>query len=245
MKIPKLLIQLISLFTSVLSYSQARQLTSSFEIPGKIISEPEKSPLPYANIYNRSTQKGTISNYDGFFVVEVNSLSDTLVISYTGYQKKTMIASEIKKNPTIFLRYSTTLLEEVTVLADDSFLYEMVVSCRKKSIPSNKTAKSYFSLNAFIDDKQVEMVESYYNGIFAGYSIDELKMKNGRLAFSKDDENTFLSTETSKALYFLKLFEKMNTFRKIHLHRIKKRSGKNFICHFQKNTRMKNRIRFM
>jgi len=201
-------IAILFTFISVISFSQARQITQKLKLPGKVFSENEKTPLPYANIYNRSTEKGTITNFDGLFIIEINSLSDTLVISYTGYQKKIITASEIKKNPDIFLRYSITLLEEVTVLADDSFLYDMVLSCRKKTLPYKKISKTYFSLNTFIENKQVEMVEAYHNGIFSGYTIEELKMKNGRLAFAQHDDNTFLSTETSKALYFLKLFEK-------------------------------------
>ncbi|MFZ5553690.1 MAG: carboxypeptidase-like regulatory domain-containing protein [Bacteroidota bacterium] len=207
--VKKITVILLSVFIPFhICYAQPRQLSLHLELSGKIINAGDQQPLPYANIYNYSSKKGTISNENGDFTIAIQSLNDTIVISYTGFITRQLSALEIRKQKIVALSFATTLLDEVTVLADNSFLYEMIASCKKKPHIKPDTAKTYFSLNTFIGNKEVEMLEAYYNGIFSGYDVNDILLKNGRLAFVKYDNTSFLSTETSKAVFMLKLFEK-------------------------------------
>jgi len=84
-------------------------------ITGKTSSN--NSPLPYANIYLKGTQKGTVSNDDGFFkIANIETGTYTIIASFTGYktQKKTITISKDDININFDLQESE-LLDEVVV----------------------------------------------------------------------------------------------------------------------------------
>jgi TonB-linked SusC/RagA family outer membrane protein len=55
------------------------------KINGKIQDDANNEPLPGASIVVKNRAKGTISDVDGNFIIEVYSPEDTLVISFIGY----------------------------------------------------------------------------------------------------------------------------------------------------------------
>ena len=83
----------------------------------------------------------------------------------------------------------------------------MVSKCRKSATYKRKKAKTYFELETHIKNKQVELVECYYNGEFEGYDLQNLALKNGRIALALYGNRFFVSTETSNALNMHKLFD--------------------------------------
>ena len=62
-------------------------------------------------------------------------------------------------------------------------------------------AKSYFELESYHNEKQLELFQGYYNGTFQGYNVVDLEMKNGRFALAPLSQRVFASTESSRALY--------------------------------------------
>ena len=59
---------------------------ASREITGRILNATTKEPVAYANVYNKSLEKGTISNLDGYFRVPVRDVRDSVMVIYIGYQ---------------------------------------------------------------------------------------------------------------------------------------------------------------
>lgn len=59
-------------------------------IKGKIIDSDMNSPLPGANIIVKGTTNGVITDFDGNFTITSNSNSGEIVISYVGFDSKTI-----------------------------------------------------------------------------------------------------------------------------------------------------------
>ncbi|MGO2103356.1 MAG: SusC/RagA family TonB-linked outer membrane protein [Psychroflexus halocasei] len=84
-------------------------------ISGKI-TDNQGVPLPGATIFEKNTSRGTTSDFDGVFSIQVKSFPVTLVVSYMGFESK-----EIKVTKSEFLnlslQQSDNLLDEVVVTA--------------------------------------------------------------------------------------------------------------------------------
>jgi len=179
----------------------------TLSVTATILDKESSETIPYATIYNQTTEKGTISNLDGFFKLKNVSLNDKVVISFIGYNKLFLTITHTINLDTLFLQQKLELLDAVNVFADNSYLYELLSNCKKTETDKIQTAKTYFSLETHANDKQVEFLESYHNAEFSGYDVSELHLKNGRIALAAIDNRLFVSTETSRALYMHQLFK--------------------------------------
>lgn len=197
-----------------------------------------KEPLGFCNIAIKGTNKGTITNLDGVFSLSVDQTKDIITISYLGYENKTIKAEELVKKTEILLIKKAFILQEVSVHADNEYLYDIMVKCRKKLI-ENKTktiarvyyglesdAKTlsvwypdkngdtlkYFKLDSINNvEKPVELLECFYNATVNGTTIKELEFKNGRTALAAI-ENYFMTYGSSKAFSKIVLTEENDGF---------------------------------
>ena len=171
-----------------------------------IADKNTQEPVAYATVFNPRAETGTISNLNGLAVLNSIRPQDTVVVSYIGYQSVVLIGTALPSIDTIFLETNSAELTEVVVTAENTFLYNLLSRCRKTKSKRLKTGKTYFELETFVDDSQVELLECYYNGSYSGYDVQSLDLKNGRIALSPFNNRYFVSTESSKALHMHGLF---------------------------------------
>ncbi|MEX0779060.1 MAG: TonB-dependent receptor [Balneolales bacterium] len=74
---------LSALFTLLLSYSVSAQVDT---VNGTVMDAQSDETLPGVNISIKGTTSGTSTDLDGTYSLNIQSLSDTLVFSYIGYQ---------------------------------------------------------------------------------------------------------------------------------------------------------------
>ena len=201
----RVLLILLSL-NAIIATSDAQSL-DKFELESVVINSKSGAKIAYATIYNATQQTGTVSNLEGVFRLEAVNPEDFIQISFIGFRTVQFRASELRNLERIFLEPRAIELDEMIILADDAYLYEMIHATQKTQTNQVRAAKTYFSLESFIGEKQMEVVEAYYNGYFRGYQIDSLYLKTGRIALAKLGHRYFLSTETSTAIYMHNLFQ--------------------------------------
>ncbi|MCA6372184.1 MAG: carboxypeptidase-like regulatory domain-containing protein [Cytophagales bacterium] len=80
------------------------------------INSPAGEPIPYANVIIRGKKGGSYSNELGFFEIPA-VVTDTVVFSSVGYQRKALLASQ--STGVVVLNTDTTLLESITVRANN------------------------------------------------------------------------------------------------------------------------------
>jgi hypothetical protein len=178
------------------------------EIQGRIVTDRSGEPVPFANIFNLVTRRGTISNVDGYFRIGVSGRNDSIRISYIGFREQVIRPSARPVPVIIRLEESVAALEEVTIRPDDnSRLYEWIAQCRRESGAYTRTdaSKAYFELKTFQEKQQIELVEGYFNLESTGYELESMKLKAGRLALQPINDHYFISIESSRTLLLLSL----------------------------------------
>jgi uncharacterized protein DUF5686/carboxypeptidase-like protein len=101
-------------FTSFLS-----GMGGQFGLSGKVSDATTGQPLPAANIRILNSSRGTITNSQGSFVLQLDSGAHTLIFSYLGYQPDTLLLTGVDRFVEIRLRPSPIQLPEVLILAED------------------------------------------------------------------------------------------------------------------------------
>jgi hypothetical protein len=192
---------IVILFLSFSSISWT-QTTTNIRVKGYLFDQTSSEPIPFVKIENKSTKTVSISSFEGYFEIELNSIDDTIISSH--YDYKTLQLKDLNLNDTlqIFLNRNFTEIDEVVVKpSDNTQLYLLLTSFSKRHYLSDKEAKAYFVLKSYLDSSQIELVEAYYNAEIKGYDISELKIKTGRIAVKPTNQNRiFANFSSSKAI---------------------------------------------
>lgn len=85
-----------------------------FKVSG-IITDFDGQPLPGANVLEKGTSNGTLSDFDGKFSIITSNQNVTLVISYLGFSTKE-ISINGESNLTIKLEEETSALDDVVII---------------------------------------------------------------------------------------------------------------------------------
>ena len=86
----------------------------SFTIKGTVLSEDDNMPIPGVSVIIQNTTKGTSTDFDGIFSLDVKQ-GDILVTSFLGFKTK-LVPITNQKSITIVLAEDTSQLDEVIVI---------------------------------------------------------------------------------------------------------------------------------
>ena len=116
----KIILYLVSIFcilTNAVAQTDTSNTIVSTTLSGTILNE-NNTPLPYVNIISLNTGKGTISNENGNFSIDISSLNDTNIIRFQciGYKTKDYNIESLKSNSIILLSENIYALDEVMIL---------------------------------------------------------------------------------------------------------------------------------
>ncbi len=187
--------------------------SSLYTIKATITGEDSNTALSFATIFNKRLSTGTASNLAGYFELPNNRIGDTIVVAYLGYEDEVFVVSE-NTPKVIRLTPRAALLDEVVVIAERDYLYDMLAKLRKHKRAKPKVSKTYFFLETKMFEETIELIESYYNGEYSDLGIDELSIKKGRIGLKPVQKRYFRSTESSKLFSMHDLFSKTKLFPK-------------------------------
>lgn len=108
--------RLNSLFASAGNGSEGSEAPQVYTVTGKVTSATDNSPLPGVSIIVKGTVKGTISNSDGSFNIEVSGSDAILVFSFVGLQT-TEVPVSGRKVVDVSMTGTFLSLDEVVVTA--------------------------------------------------------------------------------------------------------------------------------
>lgn len=153
-------------------------------IHGVVVDEKTGTPVPLANVVLKGTYKGTATNFDGEFIINIpeENLNDTLIISVVGYK-------------TGYLSVQSHVGEKFHTVKLVPFVFEMNdVTIETKSL----------KYNTMIKNAAESIKDNYHQGPF-NY---DLYYRNSQT------ENSKVSKERQAAvrLYDSKGYEQSNTF---------------------------------
>lgn len=184
--------------------------SQDLSVKSTVIEEETGAPIPYASVYTLRNRRGTITDLNGAFELNELSESDTLVFYFAGFQKKMLAVVSVDSSVT--LAPLEQLLDDIIVMADASVVYRLLSNTQKNVEQKNELAQTYFEIQSFQDNRQLEYFQGYYNGQYDGYDIDDLELKTARFGIKPTQSMAFLSQGTSKAMYKHTIFEANNLF---------------------------------
>ncbi len=87
---------------------------------GRILSYEKNEPLPFAAVVVESTGKGSATNEDGFFVIQVPHDTSTLLVSYVGFSDKRIRLNSMRIQSSLVIKLEKDIkqIEEVTVAVE-------------------------------------------------------------------------------------------------------------------------------
>lgn len=81
-----------------------------------VVEDVSKNPVPFANVFFKGSQKGTISDENGRFYLESPETYEALVISFMGFQNKEItLTKRTMYDLLVVLEEDTAALEEVVI----------------------------------------------------------------------------------------------------------------------------------
>ncbi|MDD7528343.1 MAG: carboxypeptidase-like regulatory domain-containing protein, partial [Bacteroidales bacterium] len=86
------------------------------EVSG-MVEDSTGEPLVGAEVLWQGTSLGTVTDIDGFFTLETTEASNTLQISYLGYETATVVVTDVSEMLLITLAESSARLNDVTITA--------------------------------------------------------------------------------------------------------------------------------
>ncbi len=155
----------LKIYLTLLLFAAVGQVWSQITISGFIWDQETSEPLVAANIQITGSYRGTISNDDGKFRIELQQLPDTLIISYIGYETQKIILNT-RPDQELHISLKRTLIEmpPVVVIAEDPAIEIMRQVIKRKKIwrDALKTyqAKAYSRLVLENDSGIVSIAES-------------------------------------------------------------------------------------
>lgn len=123
----------------------AQQQTKGIRISGTIVDK-EKSPLPGVNVTIKNELKGTVTDVDGHFYLEVPNKQSVLNISYIGFKpKEIVVGNQINFN--VVLEEDVAALDDVVVVGFGNQKKLSVIGSVQTIEPSNLQVGSSRSLS--------------------------------------------------------------------------------------------------
>lgn len=110
-----------------------------FTAEGKVVDE-EGNPLPLATVQVKNSAKGTLTDADGGFSIDISGSSATLIISFTGYQEQEVDVSSSNPTANVEMSLGETRMDEVVISGLASTVKRSNLASSVASISSRRLA---------------------------------------------------------------------------------------------------------
>lgn len=107
-------------------------------IKGLVLDAETKEPLPFTNIRVEGTSRGTVSNGEGYFILDQEGIraEDVLIFSFIGYESYRIKVGELQKEATIYMKAAVVNLMELQVFST-SLSADEIMARVKEHFPEN------------------------------------------------------------------------------------------------------------
>jgi len=159
-----------------------------FFLNGKILEKKKRAPIKYATISIRNKPIGTISNFDGEFLLKIHpdNIYDTIIISCMGYEQLILPAYTILDEDVFLMHSASIRIREVKVTATTP--HELLKNIRnnisENYTPETKLLTAFYRETIKQDDKYINVSEAVLEILKAPYGNtlrkDVIRLIKGR-----------------------------------------------------------------
>lgn len=117
------------------SFLHAQSTEKPIIIRGQVVDAITNEPLPAAAVYLEGSFRGTVSNADGFFQLEISAFPVVLKTQYMGYKSAVLLLEKASSKELLLkLEIDSFELEEITVTGEDPAIRIMREVIKRKKI---------------------------------------------------------------------------------------------------------------
>ena len=185
----------------VINQSIINDSSKVFSIRGQLFDKQTKKPLPFVSIGIVEKNIGTISNYDGFFVLKLPSklLSSLITISHLGYKcKQIPIQALIDQKVDIYLETEYISIQEVIIHnVDPRDIIKKVYTNRFDNYPCSPIyITSFYREGVSRDSKYLNyseaIVKIFKSPLKRTVESDQIKLLQSRKVINIDQKDTLI-----------------------------------------------------
>ncbi|WP_372744246.1 DUF5686 family protein [Lutibacter sp.] len=159
---------------------------SQHQIQGLVIDSSTKKPLPFASIIT-NTNTGTLTDVDGKFQIQSNTVINQIKVSYVGYKSTSFPIAQSDKYIKIQLEPSTESLNEILITATENPALQIIRNTIKNKAKNNIET----SLNSFKFDAYTKLLVTAHPDSINGKIDTVFVLKNGEKEFLKIDSTNY------------------------------------------------------
>ena len=144
---------MLGLFVTVLVSQQTYAQT--YIIKGKVIDSETGEAIPFGNVYPKSNpQKGTTTDFDGYYTLKLDQISDSIVVSYIGYITKVKLVDPASKDDNVYilnfqLASENTKLSEIVINAGEDPSYPIMRKVIKNKKKNDKRRLDFYEYESY------------------------------------------------------------------------------------------------
>ncbi|NOU62007.1 carboxypeptidase-like regulatory domain-containing protein [Marinifilum caeruleilacunae] len=153
-------------------------------ITGKVIDQKTQESLPYATVIYQNKSIGTITDLNGNFTLSITDASETdsIFISYMGYESIKTVIAECSKTNQFELKPNINKLNEVIVTSKKfklkKFIEEVIGAYNKNKREKAHIAIAHYREKAKEDNRYVMYMESIGYSVYAGTQANAAPLSN-------------------------------------------------------------------
>jgi len=166
---------------------------AQYSIEGKVVDSKTQEPIPYTNILIQHTYRGTSTNELGEFLIKLDTLPRTLIISHLNYHKKNVVVNG-PEELIVALTPKVDILREVVIGSEksDPWASELLRKAYTKTRYQAKDqgyGKAIYRQKTRNDSSFFELYEIFYDIKYSNQGILEWAVQEGRYALKKGGTN--------------------------------------------------------
>ncbi len=171
------------------------------EIKGLVLDKDKQTALAFTNIVVLGKSKGSISNENGYFSIDISGLkeTDTISFQYLGYQNRNFSVNQLKGTPVVSLKENMISLNETFVFGEEPDAKEIIKKILENKATNYKTRVTKSKM--FIRERYTADINKI-NIEFKKSSFETLNRKIIKLIENKLPNHTTSYTDFLGELYF-------------------------------------------
>ncbi len=174
-------------------------LFAQTSVTARVLDAGNRMPLPYATVLLKGTTRGTITNFDGWFSLPLQSDRDSLRISFVGYRTLIIPFGPQLNGSHILLERAVQELGEAVIRPGEDLYTRVVAASNWLRRSPEVTSKLFYGMETHSDDQPVEVLQGYYSATYKAAMLTSLRFKKGRIGIAPKSDRHFINFNTARA----------------------------------------------
>jgi hypothetical protein len=164
---------------------------------GRLVDSETKQSISFANISIKNTNLGTLSNFEGNFVLPITNFPATILFSHISYEAQEMTIDGNEQNLEVKLKPAIIILNPVTIT--DGYAQELITKTYHKAMENQKKycfGEFFYRQITKTNSEPFEIQEIIYEGKCNNSTIIGTLATQGRYAVKKSQPVEFKNFST-------------------------------------------------